>query len=110
LEYRALEIELQHDPQDPGEARVHSHRKVQREHLSALEQGVDRSERLRFSGWRVFGVSTSWRTECAMHGTLGVRAELAGGSRANALISRVKAANFNESVEVVTVPFSFLGS
>jgi hypothetical protein len=45
-----------------------------------------------------------------MHGTLGVRAELAGGARANALISRVKAANFNESVEVVTVPFSFLGS
>ena len=37
LEYRALKVQLQHDSQNPGQARIHSDGKVQRQHFAALE-------------------------------------------------------------------------
>ena len=68
LQHRALEIQLQHDADDAGQAGVQRHREVQREDAAGVEQRVDLVERLRVAGCAGPQVGTPRRTERTVHG------------------------------------------
>src|SRR5690606_28688526 len=68
LEHRSLEIELQHYPENARQPRVHAHGKVERQYAAALEQRVERRERLRLAWRGFFGIGAARRAERAVHG------------------------------------------
>jgi len=62
-----LEVQLQQHAKRTGQSRIHRDREIEGEHVTALEQFLERWQRYGISGLQIPGVGTPRRTERRLH-------------------------------------------